>query len=116
TGTYQWLAVYSGDGNNIGTDSGCGSEPGGIGHNGPRLTTNTPPAPGEMGVTLRDSATLTGATSDAGGHINFYLFAPGVSCNASGSGAVYRSTGVAVSGNGVYHSVDGTESGNNTAT
>jgi hypothetical protein len=115
-GTYQWLAIYSGDANNTGANSGCGSEPVVIAPNGPKLTTNTTPDSGKIGVTLKDSASLTGATSDAGGTIDFYLFAPGVSCTASGSGAVYKSKGVPVNGNGVYHSIDGTESGNNAAT
>jgi hypothetical protein len=116
-GTYHWLATYSGDPNNNPATSPCGSEPVEIAQNTPNLTTNTTPDSGKVGmVTLKDSANLTGATSDAGGTINFYLFAPGVQCTASGSGSVYRSKGVPVNGNGVYHSVDGTESGNNSAT
>jgi hypothetical protein len=115
-GTYHWLATYPGDANNNPASSTCGDEPVVIGKNAPNLTTNTTPDSGKIGVTMKDSATLSGATSDAGGTINFYLFAPGVSCNAAGTGAVYKSLNVAVSGNGVYHSVDGTEHGDNTAT
>jgi hypothetical protein len=115
-GTFYWAAFYSGDANNFPSSSDCTLEPLVVNKKAPTLTTNTTPDSGQIGVTLKDSATLSGATSDAGGTINFYLFAPGVSCNAAGTGAVYKSKGVPVNGNGVYHSVDGTESGNNTAT
>jgi hypothetical protein len=114
-GTYQWVAIYSGDNNNLGTDSGCGSEPVVIAPTGPRLTTNTNIDSGLFGAVMNDSATLKGATSDAGGTINFYLFAPGASCTATGTGAVYKSLNVPVHGNGTYHSTAGDEHGDNTA-
>ena len=117
-GTYHWVAVYSGDTNNNGTDSGCTTEPVTIGKNSPTLSTNATPSSGVTGTTLTDSATLGSATSGAGGTISFYLFAPGVTCSTTGTGAVYSVTGVAVSGNGTYSSSDasGTASGSNTAT
>jgi hypothetical protein len=115
-GVYHWMATYPGDANNDPASSVCGDEPVTIAKNSPNVTTNTTPDSGQIGVTMKDSATLSGATSDAGGTINFYLFAPGVSCNAAGTGAVYKSKGVPVNGNGVYHSIDGNESGDNTAT
>src|SRR2546430_11198462 len=67
---------------------------------------------GPIGDALGDTATLTGATSDAGGTISFYLFKPGDDCSDL-STAVYSSTDVAVSGNDTYNSSDGTESGSN---
>jgi hypothetical protein len=115
-GVYHWAATYPGDANNDPASSPCGDEPVTIAKNSPSLTTNTTPDAGKLGITMKDSANLTGATSNAGGHINFYLFAPGVSCTASGAGSVYKSLNVTVSGNGVYHSVDGEEHGNNAAT
>jgi hypothetical protein len=118
-GSFYWIASFSGDVNNNPVTTACGDEgeTSVVNPLSPNLTTNTTPDSGKVGmVTLKDSANLSGATSDAGGTINFYLFAPGVQCTASGSGAVYKSKGVPVSGNGVYHSIDGNEVGNNTAT
>src|SRR6185369_620930 len=74
------------------------------------LSTTPNETTGNIGDTLSDSATLTGATSGAGGTISFYLFAPGATCDDTApiTGFVYSSTGVPVSGNGTYQSSAGT--------
>jgi hypothetical protein len=64
-GPYSFQAVYSGDGNDNGAASICSAE---------QLLVKTNPTIGstlsatsvDVGSTVRDSATLTGATSDAG--------------------------------------------------
>ncbi len=88
-GTYQWVAVFSGDANNSGAHSACGDEPVVITAS-PTIATTTSPSAGGTGATLKDSATLTGASNLTGaGTITFYLFAPGVTCATNGTGAVY---------------------------
>src|SRR5439155_231010 len=82
----------------------------------PAIGTTPSETSGKIGDTLTDNAGLTLATSDAGGTISFYLFKPGDNCSDLGT-AVYSSTGVAVSGNGTYHSADGTtKTGSNVTT
>jgi hypothetical protein len=69
-GTWYFQATYSGDANNTGpVSSACTSETIVVAPNTPALATT--PA-----VQINDSATLTGLTSDAGGTLTFYLFAP----------------------------------------
>jgi hypothetical protein len=72
-GTYAWTASYAGDANNNSASSGCTAEEVIIGKNSPSAATAQDLIP-------NDSLTLTGATSNAGGSVDFYLFAPGVSC------------------------------------
>jgi hypothetical protein len=109
-GTYHWVAVYSGDGNNNGTDSGCTTEPVVISPNTTHLSTTPSETTGSIGDTLTDTATLTGATTGATGTIDFYLFAPGASCDDTApiTGFVYSATGVPVSGNSTYSSANAT--------
>jgi hypothetical protein len=109
-GTYTWVAVYTGDGNNNGSKSSCGSEDVVIGPNTTGLSTTPSETTGKIGDTLTDSATLTGATTGATGTINFYLFAPGATCDDTApiTGFVYSATGVPVSGNGTYSSANAT--------
>src|SRR5207249_1093483 len=54
------------------------------------LSTTVSESTGAIGDTLTDSATLTLATSGAGGTIDFYLFAPGATCSTLGTGNVYQ--------------------------
>lgn len=74
-GTYEFWAVYSGDppDNNASTST-CGSETVVVGPNSPTAATT-------QNLIPNDKLTLTGATSDAGGTVDFYLFAPGVTCS-----------------------------------
>jgi len=76
-GTYRWIASYSGDANNTGISGACGDtgESSVVNKAAPSLTT-TPSAGGTVGVTLNDSATLTGAVNPTGS-IVFKLFDPG---------------------------------------
>ena len=64
--------------------------------------------------TLTDSATLSGGVNPTG-TITFYLFAPGVTPNATDSNNVY-SDAVTVSGNGSYSTSTGTNPGGYTPT
>jgi uncharacterized repeat protein (TIGR01451 family) len=91
TGTYHWIAIYSGDNNgNAGTTTQCGDP-----HENPvvnaRPTTLTTNAGGPFllgadgTVDLSDTATLTGGTSNAGGSITFRLFSDSECFNQVGN-------------------------------
>ena len=94
SGTYEFWAVYSGDppDNNAST-SPCGSETVVVGLNSPTAAT-------AQNLIPNDTLTLTGATSDAGGSVDFYLFAPGVTCSeANIANAAFTQLDVALTGN-----------------
>jgi hypothetical protein len=110
TGTYQWVAIYSGDTNNSGVTCPFGSEPFTVGAASPTL--NTFPGGNVVlgsGAKLTDSAVLA-AGSNPTGTITFYLFAPGVTPNSSNSNNVYSDT-VTVNGNGTYSTATGNHAG-----
>jgi hypothetical protein len=101
TGTYQWTASYSGDGNNNATsDQGGTAEQTTVSPAGPSIATT---AGGTVtlgsGAKLTDSATLSGGYSPTGA-ITFRLFAP------DGTTVVDTET-VTVSGNGTYSTPTG---------
>jgi uncharacterized repeat protein (TIGR01451 family) len=74
-GTFYFQATYSGDGNNGGATSACTSETLVVNPNEPSVSTLLVPAgPVAIGTSVHDSATLTGATTDAGGTISYGLF------------------------------------------
>jgi len=110
SGTYQWVAIYSGDANNQSITSPFGSEPQTVGN----ATTTINTIPGSAvtlgsGVKLTDTAALA-AGVNATGTITFYLFAPGVTPNATDSNNVYSDV-VTVNGNGTYTTAAGTNPG-----
>jgi hypothetical protein len=109
-GIYQWIAVYNGDSLNIGSQTAFGDEPETANAATPSLTTT----PGDSmvigsGTPLTDSATLSGGFNP-GGTLTFYLFAPGVTPNATNSNNVYTDT-VTVFGNGTYTTATGNNPG-----
>jgi uncharacterized repeat protein (TIGR01451 family) len=101
-GTYQWVAVFSGDANNISTHTACGDEPVVITAS-PTITTDQTPTSGSVGDTLNDSATLHNTSNLKGtGTVTIYLFEPGVDCNTAGTGSVQSWSFPNVSGNGPF--------------
>jgi len=99
-GTYYWIAFYSGDSFNASSTTLCGDAgESSLARARPTLTTSATPSV-TIGDPISDTATLGGATSDAGGTITFHLYS-----NAGCTTEV--STGlspVSVSGNGNYNS------------
>jgi hypothetical protein len=80
-GKYYFYAVYSGDGRNIGpVNSGCSSELLTVKTNPTVATTIVDQAgspitnPVPLGTTVHDTATITGATANAGGTITYSMF------------------------------------------
>lgn len=92
-GTYAWTASYPGDANNNSASSGCTEEEVVIGKNSPTAATAQDLIP-------NDTLTLSGTTGDAGGTIDFYLFAPGVTCSlVNAANAAYTELDVALTAN-----------------
>jgi hypothetical protein len=97
-GQYQWVATYSGDSNNPSVGTQIGDEPEFVNPAQPSLTTTASPSSGPVGVTLQDTATLTGAVGPTG-PIVFQLIAP--------DGSLVDYEEVTVNGNGDYSTTNG---------
>jgi hypothetical protein len=97
TGTYQWDATYSGDGNNLGrSDANATSEQPTVFPASPILATTPDPSSVTNpagGATLTDTADLEGGHAETG-TITFTLYSPG--------GVLLDTEKVTVHGNGVY--------------
>ena len=75
-GTWYFQATYSGDANNTGpVSSACTSETMVVSPNTPSVsTTMSATSPIAIGTSVHDSATISGATSTAGGTISYGLY------------------------------------------
>jgi hypothetical protein len=73
-GDYYWQAVYSGDANNNGATSVCTSEHLVVNKAGPSIATTLSAESITVGGTVHDSATLTGATANAGGTVTYTVY------------------------------------------
>jgi hypothetical protein len=104
TGTYYWVATYSGDANNSEAASGCADEPIAVGQATPAIATTQEPVAGPVGTTFKDKATLAGLYgASPAGSVSWKLYG-----NASCEGTPLASDGpVAVSGNGSYSTPSG---------
>ena len=100
-GTFYWQAVYSGDLNNAGSTSDCMTEVLVVGKKPTTLTTSAT-ASVTIGDPISDTATLSGATGNAGGTITFHLFSDAGCTNEVTTGL----TPVTVNGSGNYNSGD----------
>jgi hypothetical protein len=97
-GTFYWQAVYSGDAKNEASTSDCVSETLVVQPLQPNMSTAQHLIP-------NDDATLSGATSNAGGTITFNLYAPS---DATCAGTPAYTQTVSVSGNGTYSTTNTT--------
>jgi len=94
-GTYQWQATYNGDGNHLASTSVCGSDSVTVLISTPTITTaGAPASPVVTGASVKDQATLAGATSNAGGSVTYNLYAGSV-CTGS---PVFTNTQTVASG------------------
>jgi len=103
-GTYQWIASYGGDANNLRFDSLCGAmgESVLVTQAVPAIVTvASPPVP--IGGTITDMATLSGGVSPTG-TITFNLYGPGDTTCATPINTGGFPSVVPVAGNGVYTS------------
>jgi Bacterial Ig-like domain (group 3) len=111
TGTYWWYSSYAGDTNNAASNSGCGSSMQSTVVTLPQTTLAlTAPGSAMVNATIAASsvdATLSGATSTAGGTVTITVFGPQATAPTtctSGGTVVSTST---VSGNGAYNPASG---------
>ncbi len=73
-GTYHWTAVYGGDANNLSATSGCALEPVTTTKAQPLITTSLSVESAAINALVHDSATLSGATSNAGGTVTYTAY------------------------------------------
>ena len=100
-GTYNFVAVYSGDANNAGVTSACGAANESVTvTQAPPTITTTASASVPAGGTISDSAVLAGGFSPTG-TITFTVFGPN---NATCTGTPLGTSTVTVTGNGTYPS------------
>lgn len=81
-GYYSFQAVYSGDGNNNGATSDCSTEQLLVKTN-PTITTTLSATTVNIGDLVYDTATITGATSDAGGTVTYHAYAGANTCSGT---------------------------------
>ena len=100
-GTYYWVASYSGDLNNSPIAGKCGdsNESSVVAKAKPGISTSAVAGPVIVGSNISDTATLSGATSDASGTITFKLYS-----DSTCSTLVTTLTNTSVAGNGPYGS------------
>jgi len=103
--SYYWIASFSGDSNNDPIENACGNagETSVVNKASPNIITTPNPTIGVIGVTLNDSADLSGGFNPTG-DITFNLYAPS---DPTCSGAPAFTNVVTVNGNGVYTTSSG---------
>src|SRR3984885_12318011 len=87
TGYYSFDAVYSGDANDQAATSACGTETLTV-KSAPSITTTLSASTASLGQPVHDTATLSGATPNAGGSVTYNVYS-GSSCSGS---TVFTST------------------------
>ena len=109
-GQYRWTATYSGDANNQSASSPCNAanESSFVVKAKPAISTNasngTQATAQTIGDAISDTASLTGATADAGGSITFHLFSSLNDCQNNTNEINTGLSPVSVNGNGTYNS------------
>jgi hypothetical protein len=101
-GTYRWIASYSGDANNNPIAGACNdaNESVVVSQATPSIAT-TASAGGVIGVSVTDSATLSGGFAPTGS-IVFRLYGPSATIVCDAGNLVFTSSPIAVTGNGSY--------------
>ncbi len=92
-GTYEWQAVYSGDAKNNAASSSCNTETMIVGKNSPTITTvmksgsTSTTIPDQtsiaLPVSIRDTATLSGASATPTGTVTYKLFLGTAACGGT---------------------------------
>ncbi len=88
-GSYRWIAHYSGDTNNVAVNTACNdsSENSTVNQATPTLSTALVPSNPVVGQPVYDTATLSGATNNAGGTVTYTVYTDS-SCSS-----IYSTTG-----------------------
>jgi hypothetical protein len=98
-GTYYFKATYSGDANNVGSNSGCNAEP-------VTISPNTPQVHSTPVVQIKDTFNVTGLTSDATGNVLVGVYSA-AGCAAANRLAGTSDTSFPVTGNVVSGGISG---------
>jgi hypothetical protein len=107
-GFYSFQAVYSGDGNNNGATSDCTTEQLLVKTN-PTIATTLSGKSVNVGSTVHDSATLSGATTDAGGTVTYTVYTNNAcTMGAQAAGTVTVTSGIVPDSNGITFNNAGT--------
>jgi ribonuclease HI len=108
-GTYYWQASYSGDGNNSSAVSPCTSEVVTVSPLNPTISTALHATSIPVGGTDYDTATLSGATSDASGTVTYTVFSDSAcKLNPTAAGTATVSNGIVNNSNTLTFSAVGT--------
>ena len=110
TGTYYFVASYSGDTNDTAAVSGCGSEPVTVMQNSPTISTQLSTTSGAVGSTAYDTALLSGASANAGGSVTYDVY-DNATCASGGGGLVATLGPVTVTNGNVPNSPSWTATG-----
>jgi hypothetical protein len=104
-GSYYWIASFSGDSNNDPIETACldEGETSVVNKATPSISTTPDPSSGTIGVTLNDSAALSGGFNPMG-DITFNLYAPS---DPTCAGTPAFTDVVSVNGNGAYSTSSG---------
>jgi uncharacterized repeat protein (TIGR01451 family) len=117
-GTYRWIASYSGDASNLAVSGACNdaNESVVVTKANPSIATTL--VAGEaasahltlpIGTSVHDTATLTGATSDAGGTVTYTVYTnSSCSLGAQAAGTVTVTNGVVPASNDIVFNAAGT--------
>ncbi len=106
-GTYFFAASYSGDGNNTAASSGCGAEPIVVTQNMPTISTQLSATSVPIAGTAYDTATLSGASANAGGSVTYDVY-DNATCTSTGGGLISTLGPVTVASGTVPNSPDWT--------
>ncbi len=108
TGDFYWQAVYSGDANNDSATSVCTSEHLVVTKKSPSIATTLSATTIEVGGTVHDSATLTGATGNAGGTVTYTVYTNNTcTANPQDGGTVNVTNGIVPDSNPITFNTAG---------
>jgi len=107
-GTYSFQAVYTGDANNNGASSVCSTEQLLVKTN-PSIGTTLSATSVDVGSTVHDSSSLSGATGDAGGQVTYTVYTNNTcTTGARAAGTVTVTNGVVPDSNALAFNTAGT--------
>jgi hypothetical protein len=86
-GPYYFVASYSGDANNTASASGCIAEPITVSPSSPSIATQLSATSVAIGGSVYDTATLSGASANAGGSVTYSVY-NNATCTSGGGGLI----------------------------
>jgi hypothetical protein len=109
-GAYYFVASYSGDANNTASSSACTAEPITVSPSTPTISTQLSAPSVIIGGSVYDTATLSGASANAGGSVTYSVYNNAI-CTSGGGGLISTLGPVTVTNGAVPDSPDWTATG-----